>query len=289
MLAFGIASKRDDAMGFNRYLPIVLVCLVYFLLNSCEQKTSDLLRSNLSKPTSSRFDTITEAPGEESPKIKKPEEKLGDAIKSGPTTASLDFLPTGPDPFPEYPPIPTDDDFFDDTIGDGPSIPYGVCGNGRVDFKEQCDDGNKDNTDGCNILCEYPVCGNGVQEKNEECDDGNTADGDGCNHRCDFERCGNKCLDFEEECDDGNLTAGDGCSPCCLFEICGNKTVDPKEECDDGNTEDGDGCSHCCMREVCGNGKTTPNEQCDDGNTVNGDGCTSTCTIEACTPTLASI
>lgn len=263
----------------------LLLCAINILMNSCEQNTGDLLRKNLKGPTTPRFETISEAPEEKPPSDKEKPNYLGDAGKvDGGTISQPTILPTGPNPFPAGPPVPTDDDFGDgDFFGAGPSIPYGVCGNGRVDFKEQCDDGNEDNTDGCNILCGFPECGNGVQEKNEECDDGNTADGDGCNHRCDFERCGNKCLDFNEECDDGNLEPGDGCSPCCLFERCGNKVIDPKEECDDGNTDDGDGCSSCCVRELCGNGKTTPNETCDDGNTVSGDGCSASCQVETCT------
>ncbi len=267
-------------MGSNQWLQILLVSSVGVLSISCDQNTGDLLRGNVAKSSSSRFETISEAPSDKPPETNKAKNRLGDAGKV--TTAPIDFLPTGPSPFPAAPPIPTDDDFFDDNYIQGPSIPYGVCGNGHVDFHEQCDDGNDDNTDGCNVLCEFPVCGNGVLEKNEECDDGDTEDGNGCNHRCDFERCGNKCIDENEQCDDGNLEPGDGCSPCCLYEVCGNKVIDPKEECDDGNDVDDDGCSRFCEREVCGNGITTRNEQCDDGNTIDTDCCTNSCTVGTC-------
>lgn len=279
-------------MGNNQYIYFFLVVAAQFLFTSCDQKTGDLLSSDLNKPASPRFETISEAPFATTPTTTAEDSRKGAQTSSGkaegPSIASLsgsgvasDFLPTGPIPG-GPPPVPTDDDLgpFEDDFVVTPGIPYGVCGNGRVDFKEQCDDGNQDNTDGCNVLCHFPVCGNGVLEKNEECDDGNNTDGDGCNHRCDFERCGNKCLDFMEQCDDGNLDPGDGCSPCCLFEVCANKVIDPKEECDDGNLIDGDGCSRFCEIEICGNGKTTPNEQCDDGNLIDGDCCSSKCIIE---------
>lgn len=266
-------------MGAKSYLPIALMSSICLVLNACDQSTGDLLRSPPTRSQTPRFETISQGPQETDPERAK--KRLGDANKTDSVSPPAGFLPTGPDPFPVVPPTPTDDDFFaDNSYIEGPSIPYGVCGNGHVDFREQCDDGNDINDDGCNVLCQWARCGNGVIEKNEECDDGNEADGDGCNHRCDFERCGNKCLDFDEQCDDGNLNAGDGCSPCCLYEVCGNKTIDPLEGCDDGNTTDGDGCSRFCEREVCGNGTTTPNEQCDDGNTTSGDGCSSSCMVE---------
>jgi cysteine-rich repeat protein len=65
-----------------------------------------------------------------------------------------------------------------------------VCGDGRVEGLEQCDDGNTRDSDGCNSICEKeaeptgPECGNGVREAGEACDDGNTRDGDGCESTC---------------------------------------------------------------------------------------------------------
>lgn len=65
-----------------------------------------------------------------------------------------------------------------------------VCGNGRFDGTESCDDGNTANRDGCTNQCtveagytcsgepsecsngDGPVCGNGATEAPEECDDG---------------------------------------------------------------------------------------------------------------------
>lgn len=99
-----------------------------------------------------------------------------------------------------------------------------------------------------------PVCGNGVVEFGEQCDDGNTTAGDGCSFSCQLEgaACGNGTLDPGEACDDGNILAGDGCSPSCQLEtplLCGNGTIDPGEACDDGNVAAGDGCSSSCQLE----------------------------------------
>jgi cysteine-rich repeat protein len=163
-----------------------------------------------------------------------------------PPAAGHPPLPLGPDelePGIDFPPFPL-------VGGPLPGSPFGRCGNGVRELREQCDDGNQDNYDGCNILCEFSYCGNGITEFDEECDDGNTVDGDGCSNCCLYEWCGNGRLDtvngIREECDDGNNKAGDGCSPCCLFEKCGNCVVDPGEECDDGNLINADGCSDCC-------------------------------------------
>jgi len=64
-----------------------------------------------------------------------------------------------------------------------------VCGDGRVEGDEECDDGNTLNDDGCNYLCHIEpgfrcyvsygtskcssFCGDGLKSANEECDDGN--------------------------------------------------------------------------------------------------------------------
>jgi cysteine-rich repeat protein len=72
------------------------------------------------------------------------------------------------------------------------------------------------------------VCGNGKLEKGEECDDGNKKSGDGCSAACKKEStqavCGNGKLETGEQCDDGNKTAGDGCEADCT-RTPGAKTV----------------------------------------------------------------
>lgn len=171
------------------------------------------------------------------------------------------FLP----PVPAVPPDAYADDDAIDPFLDSPrifGIPYSVCGNGTVEPRELCDDGNVFNDDGCNVLCLLPICGNGLLELHEECDDNNLIDGDGCT-KCTYDYCGNGRIDklpcpaptgttntscpttgapVYEECDDGNNKPGDGCSPCCTKEVCKNSIVEPGEECDDTETD----CNFCC-------------------------------------------
>src|SRR5262245_33144671 len=59
-----------------------------------------------------------------------------------------------------------------------------VCGNGRLEPGEECDDGNAIDGDGCHHDCTLEACGDGVVVAGEECDDGNAIDGDGCDHNC---------------------------------------------------------------------------------------------------------
>jgi cysteine-rich repeat protein len=77
--------------------------------------------------------------------------------------------------------------------------------------------------------CHQTVCGDGKVEGTEACDDGNTLPNDGCSPTCHFEpncssatgTCTSKCGDglvVNEECDDGNTTNGDGCSSTCTVE-----------------------------------------------------------------------
>ncbi|MFA6523465.1 MAG: DUF4215 domain-containing protein, partial [Candidatus Peribacteraceae bacterium] len=73
-----------------------------------------------------------------------------------------------------------------------------ICGNGKVEGNEQCDDGNYSANDGCSSICivesgwsckGYPsvcatVCGDAIKVGSEECDDGNQTNGDGCSATC---------------------------------------------------------------------------------------------------------
>lgn len=72
-----------------------------------------------------------------------------------------------------------------------PNVCNKLCGNGVLNFGEECEDGNVVNNDGCSdcvidsgwvctgAVCSK-ICGNGVRESSEECDDGNTIGNDGC-------------------------------------------------------------------------------------------------------------
>jgi cysteine-rich repeat protein len=122
------------------------------------------------------------------------------------------------------------------------------------------------------------LCGNGVVNGREECDDGNTNPSDGCTNSCTI--CGNGIVTAPEQCDDGNLIDGDGCDSNCTLTGCGNGIVTAGEQCDDGNLIDGDGCDSNCTPTGCGNGIVTGSEQCDDGNTASNDGCTAGCKLE---------
>ena len=88
--------------------------------------------------------------------------------------------------------------------------------------------------------CRKTVCGDGKKEGVEACDDGNATDGDGCSASCTFEAdcstgtCLSKCGDGmklpPEACDDGNTRDGDGCSAACKVEsgfMCGDTSMNP--------------------------------------------------------------
>ena len=102
------------------------------------------------------------------------------------------------------PPIPCPSLFADvsgvDRVVD--TVAASLCGNGKLDPGEECDDGNTEDDDGCSSQCvidcyyncqchpwdppcvDARVCGNAVLTSDEECDDGNTLSGDGCSGSC---------------------------------------------------------------------------------------------------------
>jgi fibro-slime domain-containing protein len=194
---------------------------------------------------------------------------------------------------------------------------YALCGNGRLDPGEQCDDGipaaekiDGGIDDGCNPLCQIEsgwvcptpgmpcqnegTCGNGILIGDKQCDDGNTTSGDGCSSSCKLEPgwickvpgkpcqpvCGDGKVELGKQCDDGNTTNGDGCSASCR--------VEPGWSCS--------GSPSVCTKAVCGNGVVETGESCDCGTSsttlpagcsgpnglFNGDGsgCSKTCTRE---------
>ena len=64
-------------------------------------------------------------------------------------------------------------------------VPVPMCGNGKINKGETCDDGNSKDGDGCTAKCQKNVCGDGVVHiGTEQCDDGNTKDGDSCPSDC---------------------------------------------------------------------------------------------------------
>jgi cysteine-rich repeat protein len=130
----------------------------------------------------------------------------------------------------------------------------GVCGNGRVEGTEQCDDANTDDGDACRVDCTLPSCGDGVVQANEQCDDGNEVDDDACSNSCGTNNlnCGNGVIDDGEECDDdGQNTAN--CDADCTLPECGDGIVNAAagETCEPGELGE---CPDCGMGGGGGNG-----------------------------------
>ncbi len=173
------------------------------------------------------------------------------------------------------------DDFANSDPSDGCrsdcTVPF--CGDGEVDDfdGEECDDENFKNGDGCSIFCLIEaVCGNGEQEPGEECDGGSD-----CSASCTLVGCGNGEKDESEDCDPSAPDAPDNCRNDCTLAVCGDGIFDPNEECDDGG--DSTGCTaDCKLKTDCGDKIREETEECDDGNKVNGDGCSSVCRWEYC-------
>ncbi len=171
-----------------------------------------------------------------------------------------------------------------------------LCGNGKVDAGETCDDGNRVDGDACSNACRL---GNGSRcTEDQQCDSGLCKDGvcGSCtvNSECASNRCvngkclllcGNRTLDPGEQCDDGNTASGDGCNNRCQLEagvvpVCGDTIIEQGEQCDDGAANSDILPDHCrtdCSQSRCGDGVLDGGEQCDDGNTQNGDSCDQFC------------
>jgi fibro-slime domain-containing protein len=81
--------------------------------------------------------------------------------------------------------------------GAGGTTGSAICGNGKIEGGEGCDDGNIMPFDGCSSDCQMEpdcsgtscasACGDGIVFGNEACDDGNHASGDGCSADCKVE------------------------------------------------------------------------------------------------------
>lgn len=168
------------------------------------------------------------------------------------------------------------------------------------------------------------LCGNGKLEASEPCDDGNTSAGDGCSADCQLEPgwrcssvvtsasdtasvclsvCGDGIAVGAEQCDLGTANGTSACSlDCKIGSACGNGRINPSEECDDGNRLDSDGCSRACRIEagwrcnsvlqgdglmasecstLCGDGIAAGTEQCDLGDQNGNGSCNLDCKLFA--------
>jgi cysteine-rich repeat protein len=102
-------------------------------------------------------------------------------------------------------------------------------------------------------LYHAPLCGNGKKEGVEECDDGmNNSDSrpNACRTDCTRAKCGDDVTDRGEECDDGTGNSDKipgACRTNCKRAYCGDGVLDVSEgeRCDDGNTDPYDGCYKC--------------------------------------------
>lgn len=159
-----------------------------------------------------------------------------------------------------------------------------VCGNGKLESGESCDDGNTDNNDHCSSTCKVELCGDSIVQTWEQCDTGfsNANSPDACRPNCLNPRCGDNVKDSGEQCDDGNGNNTDNCTNSCTTAACGDGFVQAGEQCDDGNQNNVDSCTNTCRTAMCGDGFVQPGEGCDDGNQNNADGCTNSCRLPGC-------
>lgn len=183
-----------------------------------------------------------------------------------------------------------------------PSQPAGpVCGNGKVESAEECDEGAKNGKPNstCSSTCTNqakpaapaaePRCGDGTQDAGEECDDGDKnsdVSPNACRTNCKRPFCGDFIQDSNEECDNGDGNSnlfGDTCRTNCILPYCGDGILDSNEECDSSLT-----CQPNCRNGIavgsCGNAKIENGEKCDDGNRTSGDGCSRFCQLEELKP-----
>lgn len=122
-----------------------------------------------------------------------------------------------------------------------------LCGNGKIEKGEDCDDGNKAPGDGCEPDCTFSCSGNA------KCDDKNPCNGtetcDTAKHTC---KAGTP-LGEGGDCGGGKVCIGGSCLP----PSCGDGKVQSGEECDDGNAKAADGCEPTTCKLTCKTGDPT--------------------------------
>jgi len=124
-----------------------------------------------------------------------------------------------------------------------------------------------------------PECGNGVVEGRELCDDGNLEPGDGCDENC--------LMESREHCDNRIDDDGDGSADCADPDCFANPVCDNVEVCSNGFDDDGDelvdcedpdcdAFAACVADEICDNGLDDDDDtevDCDDGDCIGHPAC----------------
>jgi cysteine-rich repeat protein len=98
-----------------------------------------------------------------------------------------------------------------------------TCGDGKINQEwEECDDGNREDNDTCSNTCKKAVCGDGMVQYHEQCDVSIAWDQCGAGFLCidcaclKPKFCGDGQINQNtEQCDDGNANNNDGCSTLC--------------------------------------------------------------------------
>ena len=103
-------------------------------------------------------------------------------------------------------------------------VPCPTCGNGMIEFPEQCDGGNAVNCDGCSNFC-----------RDQNCNDSNGCTTDSCDATL---GCRNQPIVDGTSCTDGNVCNG---VEACLSGLCRPST--PPLNCNDTNVCTTDSCN----------------------------------------------
>jgi cysteine-rich repeat protein len=311
-----------------------LVLALPWLLSSCGGSTADDAPERSGEPDPSEQGTTAPQSAPSSgfsavPTVLPSAVGTGQATMAG--TTGLATPPAQPQPAPApAPPMPCADlEIAERALppGDEPDVlidepePDPVCGNGRLEDGEVCDDGNArvgcspETWDGCGACTVDPgfscfdpgpcevieYCGDYRVTGHETCDDGNSSSGDGCSSTCTVEQAF-ACSSPGQPCAAVTCGAGTSCDAgscpgpaSCGVGFCGDGFVQPGELCDlgEGNNDGAyDRCNPDCTLPVsCADGilhraegplHSAPyDEYCDDGNRLSNDGCSPLCTAEA--------
>jgi cysteine-rich repeat protein len=164
-----------------------------------------------------------------------------------------------------------------------------MCGDGKQDPGEDCDDGAKNaDTGDCTTACKKAACGDGFKQMGEDCDEGaKNADTGTCTTKCKAPACGDGFIQAGEECDMAGQNSDTGaCTSMCKNAKCGDGLVAPTEGCDLGaQNSDTGACTSMCKSASCGDAFVQSMvEQCDlgMGNNVDTGACTTMCKNATC-------